>query len=92
MGTGLVIGYKTEFFISNTIPKIYISLILKTDPDLWDWLGRVKLVLFCYVIGLILVISCHSRGGEMMSYSQINMVLSSRRETGITFMVWSFWP
>ena len=36
-------AYMTEFFPSKTIPKIQICLM--TDLDLWNCLGRIKLVL-----------------------------------------------
>ena len=37
-------GYKTEFFSFQNTPKDLDSSC-KTDLDLWDCLGRVKLVL-----------------------------------------------
>ena len=37
-------SYKTKFFPAKTIP-INLDLSYKTDLDLWDCLGRVKLVL-----------------------------------------------
>ena len=37
-------GYKTEFFSFLNNPKD-LDLSCKTDLDLWDCLGRVKLVL-----------------------------------------------
>ena len=37
-------GYKTEFFTFQNNPKD-LDLSYKTDLDLWDCLGRVKLVL-----------------------------------------------
>ena len=38
------LGYKTDFFSFQNNPKD-LDLSYKTDLDLWDCLGRVKLVL-----------------------------------------------
>ena len=43
-------GYKTGLFPFQNIPKI--SRSYKTDPDLWNSLERVKLVLNQNYIGL----------------------------------------
>ena len=45
-------GYKTEFFSFQNNPK-HLDPSCKTDLDLWDRLGRVKLVLLQNFIGLI---------------------------------------
>ena len=45
-------GYKTEFFPSKNNPKD-LDPSCKTDLDLWDSLGRGKLVLLQSFIGLI---------------------------------------
>ena len=45
-------GYKTEFFFFLNNPK-NLDLSYKTDLDIWDYLGRVKLVLSQYYIGVI---------------------------------------
>ena len=45
-------GYKTEIFSFQNNPKD-LDLSCKTDLDLWDYLGRVKLVLLQNFIGLI---------------------------------------
>ena len=45
-------GYKTEFFPFQNNPKD-LDPSCKTDLDLWDCLGRVKLVLLQNIIGLI---------------------------------------
>ena len=45
-------GYKTEFFSIQNNPKD-LDLSWKMDLDLWDCLGRVKLVLLQNFIGLI---------------------------------------
>ena len=44
--------YKTEFFSFQNCPKD-LDPSCKTDLDLWDCLGRVKLVLLQNFIGLI---------------------------------------
>ena len=45
-------GYKTDFFILKQSRKI-LDQTYKTDLDLWDYLGRVKLVLKQNFVGLI---------------------------------------
>ena len=45
-------GYKTEFFSFQNNPKD-LDPSCKMDLDLWDCLGRVKLVLQQNFIGLI---------------------------------------
>ena len=47
-----IFAYKTEFFSFQNNPK-NLDLSYKTDLDLWDCLGRVKLVLQPNCIGLI---------------------------------------
>ena len=47
-------GYKTEFFSFQNNPK-NLDLSYKTDLDLWNCLGRVKLTLKPNFIGLILL-------------------------------------
>ena len=47
-------GYKTDFFSFQNNPKD-LDPSFKTDLDLWDCLGRVKLVLLQNFIGLILL-------------------------------------
>ena len=44
-------GYKTGFFSFQNNPK-NLDPSLKTDLDLWDCLGRVKLVLEQNITGL----------------------------------------
>ena len=46
----------------------------KTDLDLWDCLGRVKLILLQKFYRTDLVICSHSMEGKPPSHSQINMV------------------
>ena len=46
------LGYKTEFLPIQNNPK-KLDLSYKTDLDLWDCLGRVKLVLQQNFMGLI---------------------------------------
>ena len=46
-------GYKTEFFFFQNNPKDHAPRPCKMDLDLWDCLGRVKLVLELNFIGLI---------------------------------------
>ena len=45
-------GYKTEFFFILNNPK-NLDLSYKTDLDLWDCLGKVKIVLHQNFKGLI---------------------------------------
>ena len=45
-------GYKTELFYFQNNPK-NLDLSYKTDLDLWDCLGRVKVVLQQHFIGRI---------------------------------------
>ena len=45
-------GYKMQFFSFQNNPKD-LDPSCKTDLDLWDCLGRVKLVLLQNFIGLI---------------------------------------
>ena len=45
-------GYKTDFFSFQNNPKD-LDPSYKTDLDLWDCLGRVKVVLLQNFIGLI---------------------------------------
>ena len=45
-------GYKTEFFSFQNSPKD-LDPSCKMDLDIWDCLGRVKLVLLQNFIGLI---------------------------------------
>ena len=45
-------SYKTEFFSIQSNAKNLFSSI-KMDLDLWDCLGKVKLILKHYFIGLI---------------------------------------
>ena len=44
-------GYKAEILSSQNNPK-NLDQSYKTDLDIWDCLGRVKLVLSQYFIGL----------------------------------------
>ena len=44
----------------------------KTDLDLWDCLGRIKLIAKFHRTDL--VICCHSREGKNLFYSRINMI------------------
>ena len=44
------------------------------DVDLWDCLGRVKLIFIAKFQRTDLVIYSHSREGKTLSYSQINIV------------------
>ena len=50
--TPFFFGYKIELFPSKTIPKD-LDPSYKTDLDLWDCLGKVKLVLYQNFTGLI---------------------------------------
>ena len=62
---------KDGFFPLPNNPK-NLDLSFKTDLDLWDCLGRVKLTAKFHKTDL--VICSHSREGEIPSYSQINRV------------------
>ena len=55
-------GYKTELFSFQNNPK-NLDLSCKTDLDLWNCLGRIKLLSQQNYIGLI-VIRSHSREGK----------------------------
>ena len=68
---------RQSFFSFQNNPK-NLDLSYKTDQDLWDSLGRVKLILMQNFIGLILSCVVILERGKTLSYSRINMVLSSR--------------
>ena len=62
-----------HFFPFQNNPKDLDSSY-KTDLDLWNCLGRVKLVIQ-QNYGIDLVCCNHSREGKTSSYSRINMVM-----------------
>ena len=58
-------GYKMEFFSFQNIPK-NLDSSCKMDLELWDCLGRVKLI--AKFDGTDLVICSCSRDGKTLSY------------------------
>ena len=70
-----IFGYKAEFFSFQNNSK-NLDPSYKTDLDLWDYLGRVKLVMIAKFHRDYLVICSHSGEGKTLSYSQINTVLT----------------
>ena len=63
-----------EFFSFQNNPKD-LDPSCKMDLDLWDCLGRVKLVLLQNFIGLIKLFEVILEGQKTLSYSRINTVL-----------------
>ena len=65
-------GYKTDFFPFQNNSKD-LDPSCKTDLNLWDCLGRVKLVLLQNFIGLIKLLEVILEG-KTLSYIRINTV------------------
>ena len=69
-----VIRHQSIFFLQNNPKNLHPSY--KTDLDLWDCLGMVKLTGQTYIIAKFhrtgLVIFSHSREGKNLSHSRIN--------------------
>ena len=61
-------GCKTELFSFQNNPK-NLDLSYKTDLDLRDCFGRVKLKIIAKFLGTALDIWSHSREGKIQSYS-----------------------
>ena len=66
-------AYKTEFFSFQNSPE-NLDPSYKMDLDLWDCLGRVKLILQQKLHRTDLIICTHSRERNTPSYSRINTV------------------
>ena len=56
-------GCKTEFFSFQNNPE-NLDLSYKTDLDIWDCLGRVKLVVKQNLIGLIMLFVVNLERGK----------------------------
>ena len=67
-------GCKTKFFSFQNNPK-NLDPSYKMDLDLWDRLGRVKLVIPQKFQKTDLVVCSFSREGKTLSCSRINTVL-----------------
>ena len=66
-------SYKMELFsFQNDLEDVGLSY--KTDLDLWNFLGRVKLIVAKFH-RTDLVIGSHSREENIPSYSQIDMII-----------------
>ena len=74
------LGYKTEFSFQNHPKDLDPSC--KMDLDLWDCLGRVKLVLLQNFIGLIKLFEVILQGQKTLSYSRINTVTIYQEKYG----------
>ena len=67
--------YKMEFFSFQNNPKD-LDPSCKTDLDLWDCLGRVKIGIIAKFHRTDLVTCSHSIGTKPLSYSRINTVVA----------------